>query len=169
MYQVQESLREARMLAISQKRSVRVEFSAADNSINVLIMAADDLDELDDTSWADISVTVERAHDPSAKLGDGHKFITWSSSAATATDVSRIAYAPNISDDIAAAGGALMFRADGTLTDISDIFSPINGTVFIGPGESDPLNRLARAVTILGATGRINGWRWRNGEWQSSK
>lgn len=171
MYQVQESLREARMLAMSQKMDVRVEFSTADNVIVALIMAADDLDELDDASWADIRIMVDNAHDPSARLEGGSRFITWSGSAAPVLDSSRTVYEPNPADDIASSGRKFVFKPDGMLTSINDVYSPINGTVFLGPPASanDPTNRLVRAVTILGTTGRINGWRTRNGEWSQAR
>jgi hypothetical protein len=40
---------------------------------------------------------------------------------------------------------------------------PVNGTVFVGvPG----LPYTARAVTILGATGRIRSYHWNGTTWQ---
>ena len=171
MYQVQESLRESRMMAMSQKNNVRVEFSPADNAIEALIMYADDLDELDDASWVDIKIMVDNAQDPSVRIEGGNRFITWSGSTIPVFDSSRIAYAPNPADDIASSGGKFMFKPDGMMTSINDVYSPINGTIYLGPpaGTSDPTNRLVRAVTILGATGRINGWRWVNGEWRLAR
>jgi len=170
MYRVQESLRESRMLAMSDKHIVRVEFSATGDGINALIMAGNGLDEKDETSWADILVMVERASDPSISLDGGGRFINWSEPSRSA-DASRVAYAPDPNEDMASDGKRFVFKTDGMLTDIDDIYNPINGTIFIGPpaGVSDPTNRLARAVTILGATGRINGWRWKNGGWTPTK
>ena len=170
MYRVQESLREARMLAMSDKHSVRLEFSAAGDRINAMIMADDDLDAEEEASWAGILVMVERASDPSISLDGGGRFIKWSEPSRSA-DMSRVAYAPDPNEDMASAGKRFVFKTDGMLTDIDDIYNPINGTIFIGPpaGVSDPTNRLARAVTILGATGRINGWRWKNGGWTPTK
>ena len=171
MYRVQESLRESRMLAMSDKHSVRLEFPAAGGGINAMIMAGDNLDENDESSWAGISIMVERANDPSIALGGGSRFITWSGPARETTDASRVAYTPDPGGNMISDGGRFVFKPDGMLTNISDIFNPINGTIFIGPpeGARDPTNRLARAVTILGATGRINGWRWKNGEWVATK
>jgi hypothetical protein len=54
----------------------------------------------------------------------------------------------------------VMFGTDGTLIDGNG--NPLNGTVFliiISQPES------ARAVTVLGATGRIRGYRWWGGVW----
>jgi Tfp pilus assembly protein FimT len=54
----------------------------------------------------------------------------------------------------------LMFMSDGTLADGQG--NPVSGTIFIGlAGEPDT----ARAVTILGATGRIRGYRWTGTSW----
>jgi prepilin-type N-terminal cleavage/methylation domain-containing protein len=49
--------------------------------------------------------------------------------------------------------GGMLFQSDGELVD-GATFQPINGTVFIGqPGK----NSTARAVTVLGGTGRARG------------
>jgi prepilin-type N-terminal cleavage/methylation domain-containing protein len=49
----------------------------------------------------------------------------------------------------------MLFQSDGELVD-GATFQPINGTVFMGqPGK----NSTARAVTVLGGTGRIRGWK----------
>jgi Tfp pilus assembly protein FimT len=53
------------------------------------------------------------------------------------------------------------FRSDGTLVDQNWI--PANGTISIGqPGHPEA----ARAVTIVGATGRVRGYRWTGSQWQ---
>jgi len=52
------------------------------------------------------------------------------------------------------------FNTDGALIDSSG--SPINGTVFLMiPGA--PLSY--RAVTVLGSTGRVRGYRWTGTQW----
>jgi Tfp pilus assembly protein FimT len=59
-------------------------------------------------------------------------------------------------------GGAagLTFLPDGTLVD--DSGNPVSGTIFIGLPDHP---ETARAVTVLGATGRIRGYRWTGTEW----
>jgi len=53
------------------------------------------------------------------------------------------------------------FTSDGLLTDQN--LAPISGTVFLTlPGQT----RAARAVTILGATGRIRGYKWDGRQWK---
>lgn len=51
--------------------------------------------------------------------------------------------------------GGMMFQSDGEFVDKAT-FQPINGTVFLGQfGKSTS----ARAVTVLGSTGRVRGWK----------
>jgi hypothetical protein len=57
---------------------------------------------------------------------------------------------------------AVMFSSDGTLIDQTG--KPVNGTIFVGlPGQ--PLS--SRAITILGATGRVRAYRWNGIKWVS--
>ena len=54
----------------------------------------------------------------------------------------------------------IMFAPDGSLIDNEG--SPINGTVFLAiPNISESF----RAVTVLGATGRVRGYRWNGRVW----
>jgi Tfp pilus assembly protein FimT len=56
--------------------------------------------------------------------------------------------------------GRIRFLSDGTLVDNTG--TPVNGTVFLGlPNHPE----VTRAVTILGATGRIRGYRWTGEKW----
>lgn len=56
---------------------------------------------------------------------------------------------------------AVAFNTDGTFVDSSG--TPVNGTVFLRI-RSQP-DRASRAVTILGATGRVRGYRWDGAKW----
>ncbi len=54
----------------------------------------------------------------------------------------------------------LQFNSDGTFTDAVGV--PLNGTVFIGiPGQP----ATARAVTVLGTTGRVRPFHWTGSQW----
>ena len=58
------------------------------------------------------------------------------------------------------AATSVMFNTDGMLIDNTG--NTVNGTVFMSmPNEAQSY----RAVTILGATGRIRGYRWDGGKW----
>jgi prepilin-type N-terminal cleavage/methylation domain-containing protein len=57
--------------------------------------------------------------------------------------------------------GGMLFQSDGELVS-GATFQPINGTVFLGfPGKSTS----ARAITILGGTGRARGWKGTGATW----
>ena len=56
-----------------------------------------------------------------------------------------------------------MFTTDGTLIDSGG--TPINGTVFLSI-QNQPES--ARAVTVLGSTGRVRGYKWVVGKTISS-
>jgi prepilin-type N-terminal cleavage/methylation domain-containing protein len=55
---------------------------------------------------------------------------------------------------------AIEFNTEGMLVDSGGI--PVNGTVFLLiPNQPTSF----RAVTVLGATGRVRGFRWNGGQW----
>jgi type II secretory pathway pseudopilin PulG len=58
--------------------------------------------------------------------------------------------------------GGMYFQNDGELVDGST-FQAINGSVFIG--NSTLTNTAARAVTVLGATGRVRAWKFNGSAW----
>lgn len=59
-------------------------------------------------------------------------------------------------------GGATIvyFQPDGSMSDTTNL--PLSGTVFLGTQRV----LSARAVTILGPTGRVTGYRWDGRAWQ---
>jgi Tfp pilus assembly protein FimT len=57
-------------------------------------------------------------------------------------------------------GSGMLFKSDGSFTDGSG--SPINGTVFLAALNT---NNSARAVTVLGNTGRIRAWKNNTSGW----
>lgn len=62
------------------------------------------------------------------------------------------------------AGGppaGMLFQSDGELV-AAVTYLPINGTVFMGIAGQTPLTR---AVTVLGTTGRVRGWKYPSGTW----
>jgi prepilin-type N-terminal cleavage/methylation domain-containing protein len=80
----------------------------------------------------------------------------------------QFALAPGVPDtpDAFGAGNAVsfgqaqsvMFNTDGTLIDTNG--SPVNGTVFLSIVNQ---TGATRAVTVLGATGRVRGYKWVSG------
>ncbi len=71
-------------------------------------------------------------------------------------------------DAFGVTGGALSFNSALTITFNSDGMlidsggSPINGTIFLAQPSA---RQTARAVTILGSTGRVRGYRWIGTGW----
>lgn len=57
-------------------------------------------------------------------------------------------------------GSGMLFKSDGSFTDGTG--SPINGTVFLAALNT---NNSARAVTVLGNTGRIRAWKNNTSGW----
>lgn len=55
---------------------------------------------------------------------------------------------------------SIMFSSDGTLIDQSG--NPLNGTVFLAVVN---VAKSQRAVTVLGATGRVRGYKWNGSDW----
>ena len=55
----------------------------------------------------------------------------------------------------------LMFSTDGSLIDSAG--APVNGTVFVAI-PTMPLS--FRAITVLGSTGRVRGYRWVGSQWR---
>jgi hypothetical protein len=55
---------------------------------------------------------------------------------------------------------AIRFNSEGALVDNAG--SPINGTVFLAIPDTP---RSFRAVTVLGATGRVRSYRWDGRQW----
>jgi prepilin-type N-terminal cleavage/methylation domain-containing protein len=59
------------------------------------------------------------------------------------------------------AAQVIQFGTDGMLIDGSG--NPVNGTIFLAIAN---LPLTARAVTVLGATGRVRGYKWVHGVWK---
>jgi type II secretory pathway pseudopilin PulG len=57
--------------------------------------------------------------------------------------------------------GGMLFQSDGELID-GLTFQPINGTVFLGVPNQPTA---ARAITVLGSTGRVRGWKFNGKAW----
>ena len=54
----------------------------------------------------------------------------------------------------------VFFNSDGMLVDQAG--SPVNGTIFVALPEHP---ESARAVSVLGSTGRVRGFRWTGNHW----
>jgi len=130
-------LRKGRELAIAQRRNIEVKFLGN----NQIQLVRDDV-----PAGTTILSTITLEGKIQFHLFDGVPDTPDSFGRAAAVDF----------------GGAasLIFLSDGTLVDAGG--NPLNGSVFFGQ-EDRP--ETARAVTILGATGRVRGYRWTGSAW----
>jgi type II secretory pathway pseudopilin PulG len=58
--------------------------------------------------------------------------------------------------------GGMLFQSDGELVD-GTTFLPINGSVYLSTNNGQATN--ARAITVLGTTGRVHGWKSSGTSW----
>ena len=138
MYQAIAQFRQGRQAAINQRRSIRLNFLDNDKIQLMRVELDGALNELKTES-----------------LGNKYQFMRFPSITQDTPDQFGNAQAIDF-------GGAntLTFLSDGSLVDESG--NPANGTVFIG---IDNHPEVARAVTILGSTGRVISYRWNGTEW----
>jgi prepilin-type N-terminal cleavage/methylation domain-containing protein len=138
MQQTLSQLRRGRQAAIAQRRSVQLQF--LDNNRIQLVRN-------DPNNATSILSTVS--------LGNDYQFTKFAEIGPDTPDALGGATAVYFG-----AASALTFRSDGSLVDQNRI--PVNGTISIGlPGHPES----ARAVTVVGATGRIRGYRWTGSQW----
>ncbi len=137
MAQTVAQLRNGRELAMAQRRNVEVQFLDS-NQIQLV--------RFDEPAGTTIVSVVELGNRVEFNLFDGVPDSPDGFGNGSALDF----------------GGAdsLIFLSDGTLADSQG--SPVSGTVFLGLPDHP---ETARAVTILGATGRVRGYRWTGESW----
>ena len=161
--QVVSTLREARMLAMSQNRVVRLQFTS-NNRIETRAQVAGCTDLMDALCWEALTGITQT---PSTTLEHGFQFFRRASLAVDTPDglgppIAHIVFGGTPVDP--GAPRTFMFTADGFLAQVPNAEDPMNGTIFIGLPDSNDDN-LTRAVTILGTTGRIRSWQWRGNGW----
>jgi prepilin-type N-terminal cleavage/methylation domain-containing protein len=148
LQQLRENLRSARELAISQRRTIVVKFSG-NNTVQMFQVA-----EPSNVTSSTPFITLP--------LPGQAQFITFTGEIDT-PDGFGIPASGGVefggSAGVPATG--VEFQTDGTFTDGNG--NSINGTVFIGL-PSVPTS--ARAVTILGSTGRIKPYHYTGSTWQ---
>jgi prepilin-type N-terminal cleavage/methylation domain-containing protein len=131
-------LRTAREQAISQRRNVRVTFTAPNQIVVTRV-------NVPATTTTTLGTTI---------LESGIAFQLFVGVPDT-PDVFG-----NLSATAFGAATSVMFSSEGTFVDQNG--DPANGTVFLGRGV-DPMT--ARAVTIFGPTALIRQWRWNGTQW----
>jgi type IV fimbrial biogenesis protein FimT len=137
MRAIQGQLRAARDTAITQRRTVEVQF-VGQNQIQVT--------RIEGTTRTTVAT---------AALENGMQYLLL-------TGVPDTPDAYGNTQAVAFGGLTTMwFQSDGTLTDAAGL--PLSGTVFLGV-PSKTLS--ARAVTVTGSTGRVQAYRWDSRFWR---
>jgi prepilin-type N-terminal cleavage/methylation domain-containing protein len=140
MYQIVDQLRTARETAVAQRRAVEIRFP--DNDTIQLV-------RMERPNGETVLSTVQLTHN--------YQFILFGGIPDT-PDTFRSVEDPTAVDF----GGEdpVTFISDGTLVDSQG--SPLNGSIFLGLADHP---ESARAVTVMGATGRVQNYRWLGGSW----
>ena len=141
MRQVLETMRQAREFAVANRRYVQLSFPANNQlritQLNTLTPGAGGINPVLDTVTLSppLIFTLDGMPDTPDAYGN-----------ANAIEFESVANGPV---------GGMVFQSDGEFLD-GATFLPINGTVFLGiTGQQST----ARAVTVLGTTGRVRGWK----------
>jgi Tfp pilus assembly protein FimT len=145
--QLKESLREAREMAISQRRTMVVQFTGTKTT--TLYQVAEPSNVMSTTPYLTLV------------LPGAAQFMTYSTEIDTPDGFGKPA-----SGGIEFGGSpgtptvGVQFQSDGTFTD--GYGNPINGTIFLGLPN---IPSSARAITILGNTGRIKVYQYTGTAW----
>jgi len=155
MRQVLDQLRQAREYALTNRRYVQVTFPtvvvAGQNQYEVVLLQRNDL-----TAGAGAANPVLST----IPIQFPAQYLVFAGSPDT-PDAFGNAAAIEFEGLSGGPVGGMLFQSDGELVD-GTTFQPINGTVFLGyPGK----NTSARAITILGGTGRARGWKGTGSTW----
>lgn len=147
LQQVKETLREGRELAISQRRTIVVKFTGG-NTLS-FYQVTEPANTVSTTAFLTLPLPGQA------------QFMTYTGEADT-PDGFGIPSSGGI--EFGGSSGTptsgVEFQSDGTFTDGNG--SPINGTVFLGLPN---VKTSARAVTILGNTGRIKPYHYTGSAW----
>lgn len=149
---VVSALRQARQLAITQRRDVQVTFDQS-------------LAGPDQVQHINYQVVTIAGDQPQAQISVGlPKTTQFVLEGVPDTPMSFGANAPIYigSNGAMVTGGPpiMKFRSTGSFTD--SVYSPLNGTIFVGvPNQAFT----ARAVTIIGGTGRVRPYTWTGTAW----
>jgi prepilin-type N-terminal cleavage/methylation domain-containing protein len=154
MRQVIDQIRQAREYSVTNRRYVKIQFSTvplgAGTRAEVILTQMNSLTSGAGTTNPVLSTVVIEAPAQYYVFGGPDTPDAYGNSAA-------IVFEGTSGGPV----GGMLFQSDGELVDGST-YQPINGSVFFGnPGSSTS----ARAVTVLGSTGRVRGWKGTGTSW----
>ena len=145
--QLKESLRQARELAISQRRTMVVQFSGTKTT--TLYQVAEPSNVMSTTPYLTLV------------LPGAAQFMTYSTEIDTPDGFGKPASGGiEFGGSTGTPTAGVQFQSDGTFTDGNG--NPINGTIFLGLPN---VPSSGRAITILGNTGRIKVYQYTGTSW----
>ena len=146
-------LRVARQLAISQRRYVKVQFNTASNPMTVRYQVQPRPGSADPAQpW--VTATLPRQVSFMQESGVPDTPMAFGTCSGAGVCIASVSGGPAI----------MMFNSSGQFTDSTGI-NPINGTAFLGITNQ---KSTARAVTIMGATGRVRPYTYVGGSASST-
>jgi type II secretory pathway pseudopilin PulG len=157
MDQVKATLRQARETAVGQRRSIVVKFVAAGGTGCPVGSNINNCIELFQMVVSGSPPTATQATTPFLTIPLQANTLFGTVTGETDTpDAFGIPASGGIyfANQSGGPGTGMLFQSDGTFTDGSG--NPINGTVFVAVSN---INNSARAITVLGNTGRIRAWK----------
>ncbi len=159
MDQVKSTLRQARETAVAQRRSIVVKFATAGTSpcTGTGISNCVELYEM-----VVSGTTQTQAASPylTIMIENGVSFGTYTGETDTPDGFGIPGSGGVMFNSISGGPSGMMFQSNGSFTDSTG--NPINGTVFL---IAAGVNNSARAVTVLGNTGRIRSYRNSTSGW----
>lgn len=169
--QVRSTLRQARELAISERRAIVVQFLTP--AVGTSCLPAPGVTEC--IALTQMVVTPGTPPAPATQSAAASPFLV----VPMENNVQLLSYSgePDTPDAFIGAGptapsgfytgaaagpptSGLQFQSDGTFTNGND--NPVNVTIFLGVAN---MPTTARAITVLGNTGRVSGWRGTGKAW----
>jgi prepilin-type N-terminal cleavage/methylation domain-containing protein len=160
--QVVGAVRAARELAISKRRNVRIDFNLPNQIVTTVQYLTGE------TPGAAIPPIYLNNADQG--VSDGSQFYLFPGLPDTPMGFGNT-QAVNLSQPSGGAAWAVMFTTSGALVGTSAVTglnvignsNPVNASIFVGIPTT---NASARAITILGATGRVRTYSWDGTQWR---
>jgi len=159
MDQVKSTLRQARETAVAQRRSIVVKFATAGTS-PCTGTGTSNCVELYEMVVSGTTQTQAASPYLTIMIENGVSFGTYTGETDTPDAFGIPGSGGVMFNSISGGPSGMMFQSNGSFTDSTG--NPINGTVFL---IAAGVNNSARAVTVLGNTGRIRSYRNSTSGW----
>jgi type II secretory pathway pseudopilin PulG len=153
MREVLDQLRQAREYSIVNRRYVQVTFPSSSSGLPEVQITQMNSMTTTETTGSNVVLSTVTLESPLV--------YTTISTLPDTPDAFGHAHAIEFEGSNGVPTAGMVFQSDGELVDEATLV-PINGTVFLAVA-GNPVS--ARAVTVLGTTGRVRGWRSNGNTW----